>query len=156
MNSYLGKVCFVSPIKFSVTKIMFETVHLKNLCLRRPRARIVSYFLGVLHRIWNWWWHWSHSTLLLLNFCIKMCGEKDPVFWNMCFREKVMIWPSVYLGGHVEKSCLETETLGIYITLRFLKQVPAFHFTHFKLKTAKMCSFLWSSILPVSVLLFII
>lgn len=31
-------------------------------------------------------------------------------------------------GGHVEKQYLETETLGIYVTLRFLKQVSAFHF----------------------------
>lgn len=96
MNSYLGKACFVSPVKFPVAKIMFEAIHLRNFCLRQcPRAERVSLKL--------WWWHWSHSTLLLLNFCIKVWGEKDPVFWNMCFREKVIIWPSVFLGGHVEK-----------------------------------------------------
>lgn len=69
----------------------------------------------------------------------------------MHFREKVVIWPFVYLGGHfVEKCCLETETLGIYITLRFLKQVPAFHFSQLKLKSGKISSFLQSSILPYS------
>lgn len=102
-NSYLGKACFVSPVRFPVAKIMFETVHLRNYCLRHRRAERVSYVLGVPHWIWSWWWHWPHSALLLLNFCVKVWGEKDSDFWNMCFREKVIIWPSVYLGGHVEK-----------------------------------------------------